>query len=110
MFLKIIRYIMLRENVELNSIPGMVFCPRCKFRTVSDPESTVVMCDNDACRFPFCKTCRQTWHGPIPCPALAKVIIDCGIIYIRTFPKHIIRLSDTMYTLFGIVFVIHKAM
>lgn len=63
----------MREKVELDAIPGMVFCPRCKSRTLSDPKSNVVMCDNIQCGFPFCKTCQQTWHGPGPCAVLDKV-------------------------------------
>ena len=65
------RFVALRETVELDSLPGMVFCPRCKQRTVSDPDSKVAMCNT--CQFPFCKTCRQTWHGPGKCPVLKNV-------------------------------------
>ena len=66
-----LRYLALREKVELDSIPGMVFCPCCQLRTLSDPASPVVMCDS--CHFPFCRTCRQTWHGPGACPSMGKV-------------------------------------
>ena len=68
----------MREKIELDSIPGMVFCPRCKNRTLSDPSSNAVMCDNTECGFPFCKICQQTWHGPGPCPALDKVCLCRG--------------------------------
>ncbi len=69
----IFRYVMMRDKIELDSIPGMVFCPRCKSRTLSDPSSKVAVCDNLDCGFPFCKVCQLTWHGPGKCPALDKV-------------------------------------
>ena len=67
------RYVHLREEVHLDSIPGMVFCPRsiCGARVVSEPQSDLAVCNE--CNFPFCKICRQTWHGIESCPALSKV-------------------------------------
>jgi E3 ubiquitin-protein ligase RNF14 len=65
------RYLRLQEEVELDSIPGMVFCPRpmCRSRVVSEPDSDLAMCTE--CGFPFCKICKQTWHGPGVCPSLS---------------------------------------
>ena len=74
-FFLLLRYVKFRDEVELDSIPGMVFCPRCKSRILSEPDSQVVVCDNEQCRFPFCRICQQTWHGLGPCPALDKVIV-----------------------------------
>ena len=67
------RYVHLHNEVQLDSIPGMVFCPRtsCGSRVLSEPDSDLAMCPQ--CAFPFCKLCRQTWHGPGICPALEKV-------------------------------------
>lgn len=69
------RYVHLRNEVQLDSVPGMVFCPRtsCGSRVISEPDSNLAMCPK--CAFPFCKLCRQTWHGPGICPALEKVNI-----------------------------------
>ena len=67
------RYVHLRDEVQLDSVPGMVFCPRtsCGSRVISEPDSNLAVCPQ--CAFPFCKLCRQTWHGPGICPALEKV-------------------------------------
>ena len=67
------RYVHLRNEVQLDSVPGMVFCPRtsCGSRVISELDSNLAMCPQ--CTFPFCKLCRQTWHGPGICPALEKV-------------------------------------
>ena len=67
------RYDHLRNEVQLDSVPGMVFCPRtlCGSRVASEPDSDLAVCAE--CGFPFCKLCKQTWHGAGPCPALVKV-------------------------------------
>ena len=67
------RYTHLVKESQLDSIPGMVYCPRpgCNKRTVSDPKDNLAVCS--ACDLPFCKLCRQVYHGMGPCPALQKV-------------------------------------
>ncbi|KAL5463215.1 hypothetical protein EMCRGX_G032094 [Ephydatia muelleri] len=68
------RYAHLIEESQLDSIPGMVYCPRprCNKRTVSDPKESLAVCSS--CSLPFCKLCRQVYHGTGPCPALQKVM------------------------------------
>eukprot|EP00731_Ephydatia_muelleri_P027869 Em0019g742a len=63
------RYAHLIEESQLDSIPGMVYCPRprCNKRTVSDPKESLAVCSS--CSLPFCKLCRQVYHGTGPCPA-----------------------------------------
>ena len=63
------RYTHLIEESQLDSIPGMVYCPRpgCNKRTVSDPKESLAVCSS--CSLPFCKLCRQVYHGMAPCPA-----------------------------------------
>ena len=67
------RYTHLVEESQLDSIPGMVYCPRpgCNKRTVSDPKENLAVCS--VCDLPFCKLCRQVYHGMGPCPARKKV-------------------------------------
>ena len=85
----IYRFLSLRQQVELDSIPGMVFCPRttCGFRIISEPDSDLAVCQT--CGFPFCKQCRQTWHGIESCPVFEKVrqdnliMNDCILTYHR---------------------------
>ena len=75
--------------MELDSIPGMVFCPRttCGSRIISEPDSDLAVCQT--CGFPFCKQCRQTWHGIESCPVFEKVrqdnliMNDCILSYHR---------------------------
>ena len=67
------RYLQLQSDLELDCIPGMVYCPRagCGARVGSDPSSDVAICQQ--CSFPFCKLCKQTWHGIESCSTLEKV-------------------------------------
>ena len=59
--------------MQLNLIPGMVYCPRtvCNSYIISDPDSDLAVCDT--CGFPFCKLCRQTWHGLGRCTVFDKI-------------------------------------
>ena len=74
------RYTHLIEESQLDSIPGMVYCPRpgCNKRTVSDPKESLAVCSS--CSLPFCKLCRQVYHGTGPCPALQKVTVDIQVL------------------------------
>ena len=75
LLLNFYRYERLLDEYSLDVIPGMVFCPRpkCNARVASDPQDQVAVCSN--CRYPFCKLCRQLWHGDTTvCPATVKVM------------------------------------
>jgi E3 ubiquitin-protein ligase RNF14 len=67
------KYIKMRDEVHLDLIPGMVYCPRstCRSRIASEPQSDLAICS--ICQFPFCKLCRQTWHGIEPCHILSQI-------------------------------------
>ena len=70
------RYTHLCSEAQLDSIPGMVYCPRpgCGARVVSEPDTSLAVCPQ--CGFPFCKLCQLTYHGPGPCPAFLKVVAE----------------------------------
>ena len=67
------RYLKFREQIQFESLPGLVYCPRaaCNAMVTSDPASQLAVCDS--CGFPFCKECRQTWHGVERCSVFDKV-------------------------------------
>jgi len=76
------RYEKLLEEHGWDTIPGMVFCPRpkCNSRVVSNPQEKLAVCA--ACQYPFCKTCRQLWHGDTAvCPANAPVCLRVCMCY-----------------------------
>ena len=80
-FIKFYRYERLLDEYSLDVIPGMVFCPRpkCNARVASDPQDRVAVCSN--CQYPFCKLCRQLWHGDTTvCPATVQVMQQCVVV------------------------------
>lgn len=76
-----LRYERLLDEYNLDVIPGMVFCPRpkCNTRIASDPQDQLAMCSS--CQYPFCKLCRQLWHGDTTvCPATVQVMEQLRMI------------------------------
>ena len=67
------RYLKFRDQIQFESLPGLVYCSRaaCNAMVTSDPASQLAVCDS--CGFPFCKECRQTWHGVERCTVFDKV-------------------------------------
>ena len=86
----------------------MVFCPRlkCGTRVISEQDSNLAQCTQ--CGFPFCKLCKQTWHGPGTCPAIEKVhptlsSIVCSVLTSCSQDYYIIieksDVADLLYSL-----------
>ena len=81
-----IRYEKLLEEHSWDAIPGMVFCPRpkCNSRVVSNPQEKLAICA--ACQYPFCKTCRQLWHGDTAvCPATVPVCLHVCLVVEQSY-------------------------
>ncbi|KAI1292110.1 E3 ubiquitin-protein ligase RNF14 [Halotydeus destructor] len=61
------RYEQLVRVSVVDSMIGVVFCPRvdCKYPAIPDESSRLVTCAE--CRFAYCSNCNYAFHGVSPC-------------------------------------------